>query len=366
MPLDDIARDAMKQAPISDSEIDGFNPDDVYKLGADADPNKPDPLADPDAPPQDPAPAPADTPKDPDPEPAQTLTKEELADAAKAAADDLKAGDPPKDPEPAKEPATEPPTRRGWVPRSRLNQKNDVISERDEQLAAVNAALAEATKKIDTLEQKMSGGSVDPLDQSRLRVAEIDKQIVDAYKDGEADTAAKLRAEQRKLETDIMRAELAPQAPKADTELDAAALAVEHMELKATVTGFEDEFPILTKSNKEFDADVSEEVMDLFDTFSARHTPVKAMQMAVGYVVESRGIMSKSELSEQAAASKAGDRKTPDVRKNADAASRQPPDITQAGHDADKGGVTRELDVMSMSIEQFEKLNDEQVAAMSK
>lgn len=193
--------------------------------------------------------------------------------------------------------------------------------------------------------------------------AEYSKLITD----GEVDKAAAKMREIRAFEREI-------NDKKTDMRIAAAeARAVEKVRYDALVERMEEAYPQLNPEHEDFDKNKTAEVLDMKAAFQARgYTPTEALQKAIKYVMppKTKAQTQATEVkprvdADDAAKAKAAARAEEQRKKNADAATKQPPDLKTIGADSDKmGGGISAKDVMKMSYEDFKKLDDKTLAAM--
>lgn len=237
---------------------------------------------------------------------------------------------------------------RGMIPRHRYNFAQEKRRAAEERAQALEAEVAELRARTEQASRPSREQLIAAVDQ---RINALDLEIEAARADNDAQRAAALRAEQRNLERQLARAEMpAPTDPTAATKL-----AVEHFNTQETIKALEMEYPVLEEGGKEFDAELSEEVMDTFELFLARMPRAQALQRAAAYVLGAHGIQPRSQQTQVRTGREAA------LKKNLAAAAAQPPELNMAGLDSNRAGATRKLDVMAMSVEDFEKIGDREM-----
>lgn len=257
----------------------------------------------------------------------------------------------------AKDQPTEESTGEEGDDRSHLIARHRYNFQRDQRLAA-ERQVQEMQRRMAQYEsyfQRLQSQQQEPEKVDfDARITELDQQIEDARADGDSARASKLRAEQRKLERQAAIEEVQARLPRQE-QVDPSELArqaAESTRLESLIGQLEQQYPILDETNDQFDPDVSEEVMSLYDTLQTRMPLSKAMERAVLYVTRAHGITPADAAQKPA-------RKN--VERNIRAAAAQPPEMDGVGMDSAKAGVTRTVDIAKMSQDQFEALSDEEI-----
>jgi hypothetical protein len=226
-------------------------------------------------------------------------------------------------------------------------------AERADQLEEQNEALQ---SRIDALAQEARqeqerAPATDAVADLEKQIMAIDKEVEELRRDGDAEGAAQKQNQARRLERQIIRLEATtPESVDVDDIRKTAITQIRaEQALDSVITAVEQKYPQLREGDDEYNSDLVEEVMDLYDSFLAKgYAPAVSMQRAVGYTV---GVSAPQK-------SNGGDRKKEAVKRNIKAAKKQPPDLDEVGHDSDRGGATKTLDISQMSIEDFERLGD--------
>jgi len=250
------------------------------------------------------------------------------------------------------QPAAEEPARprdSGLIPRHRYNyqrQQRDLAERR----------AAEAEQRLQALEtqlaqQQAPASSNLPVAPAELetQLADLDTKIEEARADGDTNLVKQLRAQSRALERDFLASQLHPQVQPAQ-QVDPRALTqqtIETLRLEQTINALEAQFPMFDESSDQFDPDLSEEVMSLYDALLPKvRSPSQAMLRAVEYVTKTNGLVEPQ-------APKA---RGTNVQRNVEAAKAQPPSLQSVGVDASKAGVTSKFDLDRMTQDDFENL----------
>jgi hypothetical protein len=219
-------------------------------------------------------------------------------------------------------------------------------SRQGQQISATNEQITAAEEKLLSLES----------DHARL------------VTDGDAEKAAKVMGEIRRLERGIVESKstLAIQA--------AEARAYERVRYDTMVERLETAYPTLNPDHAEYDEALTAEVVELRDAYVAtgRYSRADAIQKAAKTVLgantarQERAVTSDVRVSsEDVAKATAAERAKAARMKAADAASKQPPNIGRIGVDSDKmGGALDAKAVIKMSQDDFAKLDEKTLARL--
>lgn len=208
--------------------------------------------------------------------------------------------------------------------------------------------------------------------QAEDKIATMDKEYTKLLTDGDHEKAATKRAEIRALENEIIE-------QKSDIKAQAASSrAIEKIRYDTTVDRLETAYPVLNPEHDDFNEESAQDVMDLASTYRAKGmTPAEAIQKAAKKLLgvetpkqtqatEVKARVDKDEAEAEAKRqAKEDERKATQVKKNLEANKQQPADTRKVGADTDKagGGITNK-DVMKMSQDDFNKLDEETLARM--
>ncbi len=222
-------------------------------------------------------------------------------------------------------------------------------------------------------------------DAAERRLAEIEQQRQQVSRGADItkmeNDVRELRAKERKAliaGNDKDAAELADQADRLNRaiaieqarDMSAAAKeqAREEIRWDMTIESIEKQYPALDETSDAFDQDLSDDVVDAMNGIMRRERLPRSQALirAVERVMErSKAPDEPSEGKGLRSAAKADDRKEAAVKKNIDAASRQPASTKRAGADSDKHGQTGTLpDVSEMTAEEFAALPETTRAKM--
>lgn len=231
------------------------------------------------------------------------------------------------------------------IPKHRFDFVQQKRREAEERAAALEAELSQLKKQPaqDTAPRK----GIDEV------LAEMDLQIAQATLDGDAEKVAQLRGHQRRIELSVIEQRAAQIGDQTVTQ------ATEMQRLNEVIDKLESMYPQFVEGDTKYDKDLVDEVLDMHSAFVAKGTPPsQAMAKASAYVLRAHGMLgggSAPPAEEKPAASAV---KKTDVAKNVAAAKAQPPNLSNAGLDSGKAGVTKKVDLAHMTIEDFEKLGE--------
>lgn len=217
------------------------------------------------------------------------------------------------------------------------------------------------------------------------RLAEIEQQRRQVARDVDIgkleDDVRELRAKERKAliaGNDKEAAELSDQADRLNRQIaieqarDMTAAAKEsareEIRWDMTLESIEKQYPALNENAEEFDQDLSDDVIDAMNGIMRRERLPRsqALVKAVERVMERRKPADdKTEGKGLRSAGKEDDRKEAAVKKNLDAANRQPASAKKVGADSDKHGQNKELpNASDMTFEEFSALPETTRAKM--
>jgi hypothetical protein len=218
------------------------------------------------------------------------------------------------------------------IPKSRFDSAQSRARNAEGKLKEYEArdAAAQAAAPTDSTAQVMDE-----------RLVEIDQKIEQARLDGDADAIVRLSTEARGIERELFTVIAREEAQHAGSA------AQENVKLDTLIENLETTYDILNPDSENFDKEVIGEVLDLQSAFVARgDTPSVAMLKAVSYVIPEERVIDEI-----------GAKRTTNVKKNLDAASRTAPGTNDIGNDSSAGGISTDTpDVSQMSEEEFDAL----------
>lgn len=194
-------------------------------------------------------------------------------------------------------------------------------------------------------------------------ILDMEREHARLLSDGEIDKAAALMQRIRHTERAITET-------KGDLKIQAAEIrATERARYHTALERVEAAFPTLNPDHDSFDADLSDEVLDLMEAYKLKgYTPTVSLQKAVKALVEPR--TTKQELATSVAPrvsekDVAAERKAAAVGKTRDAVAKTPPRLHGTGVDSEKMGTSLSAqDVIKMSQSEFAKLSPEVLARL--
>jgi len=235
------------------------------------------------------------------------------------------------------------------IPRHRYNFQRDQRIAAERQLQEMQQRMAQYEQYLAQLQQQQPQQQKVDYD---AKIDELDQQIEDARADGDMTKARQLRAQQRNFERQAVMEQMQASMPR-QQQIDPRQLAqqaAESTRLEGLVTQLEKQYPMLDETHDTFDAEVSEEVMTLYENLSAKMPASQAMERAVLYVTRAHAINPTGAKPTRG-----------NVERNIKAAAAQPPELDGVGMDSAKAGITRTVDVAKMSQDQFEALDDAEI-----
>ena len=235
------------------------------------------------------------------------------------------------------------------IPKSRFDEA--VGKERDAREAAERRA-AELERQLK--EGQAAQVRTEQIEAIEADITALEQKHADLLLDGNSKEAAAVMKEIRMAERKIARAE-------SDAIADQrVSRTIEAQKFDTVVARIEADFPEFNPESDKFDADLVSLVLAKQGNLirSEGLSPSAAMEKAAKDVAgrflkqaEDTKVEEKKGLSTQAV-----DRKQEQVAKNIDASKRQPADMRDVGIDSDKAGKTENIDVGSLSAEEFAAL----------
>ena len=254
-----------------------------------------------------------------------------------------------KDEEPEEKPRDEKGRFEAKIPKSRFDEA--VGKEREAREAAERRA-AELERQLQ--QQARQEAQTAQVEEIETKISELESKHAELLLDGNSKEAAAVMKEIRLAERQIARAEADALADRRITQT------LEAKTFDAVVARIEADFPQFNPESETYDADLVELVLTKQQSLmrSQGLTPSAAMEKAASDVA---GRFLKQEEQKEdpkglAAAKAAADRKAAQLAKNIDTAKKQPASMKEAGIDSDKAGKTSEVDIMSMSADEFAAL----------
>lgn len=189
------------------------------------------------------------------------------------------------------------------------------------------------------------------------------RQLVFDLAEGDTKAATRMMTEIRRKNAELNAATIAQR----DAEI--MARAVEKVRYDEALDRIERAYPQLDPDSEEYDEDVYQDVVDLMQAGQRRGlSATKALQRAVDRVLgadtsaQKRATTTTPRVSEEDVAAQ---RRGEAVKRNLDAARRQPPATHRAGAGNDvAGGALTAKAVMEMSEEDFNKLSEKDLAKL--
>lgn len=191
------------------------------------------------------------------------------------------------------------------------------------------------------------------------QINELEKQHSRLLIDGESDKASEVMSQIRRMERQINIAEAQNMSATAKEQ------AREEIRMELTVEKLETEYPELNPDAEQYDPSLVDYVLAMQRTLMERDrmSPSKAMAVAATDVMKRMGGKVATQA-EKGLKQPVEDRKAQQVKKNLDAAKRQPPSMKDTGLDSDKFGEKALPDVSKMDYDEFEALPESMKAKL--
>jgi hypothetical protein len=191
------------------------------------------------------------------------------------------------------------------------------------------------------------------------KISELDVQIENARKDGNADLVVTLTKQQREMEREYYTSSVQP-IDKAEV----VAAAIEANQLNEMITRLETTYDFLDPENEQYDQALIDEIEDIREALELRgHNKVDALTRAASYVLNPL-LEPEAKPAEPVAPVKGVSRKT-DVRKNVADANRIPADLSSVALPSDAAGLKTEVpDIFKMSEREFAALDEKTLRQM--
>lgn len=239
------------------------------------------------------------------------------------------------------------------------------LSRHKDMLEKERAKRAELEQKLASFQQGKQVADLNAdITQAESEILKLEKDYATLLADGEVEKATALMAKIRGIERQMSEA-------KSDMKIAAAeARATERARYNIALERIEEAYPQLNPDSDEFDEDLMSDVADLKAAYESRRnmTPTQAMQAAVKKLLgaETKRQTSAIDTTPRVNAKEvAAERKKDAVKRNTEAATKQPPSSNGVGMDSDKAGATLSAkDVMKMSQSDFAKLSETDLARM--
>lgn len=236
------------------------------------------------------------------------------------------------------EDSTKEPEKKPMVPKSRLDEvlaKQKALQKQLDDMKAAQEVVESAPEEYDFANKEVEYQSL--------------------LLDGEADKAAALRQEIRKAEREQIAYEMRQEMTQTVSQNQQATA------LQTAASELESSFPVFDQNAAEYNAEYTQEVIDLRDAFITQgHGAVEALGKAANFVIKSNNLVGTAAEEGSTLASKKAPtsqdevaKKRAEVSKKLKAAEAQPPELPGESS-ADRG--EKALDISTMSEEEFKAL----------
>jgi hypothetical protein len=235
-----------------------------------------------------------------------------------------------------------------FIPQSRFNEvvakERGAREQAERELAELKAQMAQVSKSAD-------------MEKIEAEIIELEKAKAKALLDGDVDKVAELAGQIRvKDETvRISKQENVPERIKEEMR--------EELRWESTIEKLEGTYPQLKAGGEKYDQDIVDMVLATQSVYvnEKRMTPSAALLSAAEKVmakimpaatdgVKSEGLDAGKDV--------VADREKKQIEKNLDTIKKQPADMSDAGLDSDKAGMTKDIDVRKLSSAEFAALPD--------
>lgn len=234
------------------------------------------------------------------------------------------------------------------IPKSRFDEA--VGKEREAREAAERRA-AELERQLKAQEAQETQTA--QIEEIEAKIGELEAKHAELLLDGNSKEAAAVMKEIRHAERQIARAEADALADRRITQT------LEKKTFDAVVARIEADHPQFNPESEVYDSDLVELVLTKQQALMRGGlAPSAAMEKAAKDVAERflKADEPKEDPKGLAAAKAAEDRKAAQLSKNLDTAKKQPPSMKNVGIDSDKAGKNSEVDVLSMTADEFAAL----------
>lgn len=246
--------------------------------------------------------------------------KEEPKEAPK---EEPKKAEKPKEEPPKEEQKKDDDDNQPFIPKRRLDVKNQKIRQLEQEQKELRARLAQAEANAQALasrapEPKDDGPSLeDAIADAEGELEKLNEQLYDAIADGKKAEATKLQREVNKLNRAIAHAERDLEAPPAADPIDVPAA----VQYELAVQYAEDNVPALDSSSDEYDKELRDSVKEMERAFVTMGRPkVEALALALDYYVGDEMKKAAGDEDAQAAARARMNKQAAERAKKADAA----------------------------------------------
>lgn len=233
-----------------------------------------------------------------------------------------------------------------FIPQSRFNEvvakERTAREQAERELAELKSQMAQVSKNAD-------------IEKIETEIVDLEKAHAKAVLDGDVDKAAELAGQIRVKERTVRIAqeENVPERIKEEMR--------EELRWESTVEKLEGTYEQLKPGGEKYDQDIVDMVLATQRVYvtEKRMAPSAALLAAaekvMGKIMPAATDGGKSEGLEAGKAA-AADREKKQIEKNLETIKKQPPDMSDAGLDSDKAGMTKDIDVSKLSSAEFAAL----------
>ena len=231
------------------------------------------------------------------------------------------------------------------IPKHRLDYKNRKLKE-------AQTRVQELEKLLEQSKDNREGDKTEKEKDIEEEIAELQKQYAEALKDDDVD---KQRDINNQIQTKLVQQIKQVQEISKIDPTDIRKQVIDSLSMNEMIDAVEARFSVLNEDSEDFDADLSEEILDLFDTLdssgkydNSAMALARAVELTMGEPIEQTSSDSGKESKETRST------KT-DIDKNLETASKQPPSATKTTN-SDAGGLKDDVEASKLSEEEFDAL----------
>ena len=275
-----------------------------------------------------------------------TESQEGLETGAPVVVDADKTVDTPVSPEPVKsaddKPVDDPKKPPHMVPKHRLDYKNRQIEARDRVIEELRGQIANQNQQTEDKPQDSVSDS-NPSQNINTKLAALNTEIAKAVSESDGAKVAELQAQSQQLLID----HVANMQQSSSVDIGRVSQqASDNIKLDNMIKLIEAQNAKLNVESDEFDQDLSDEVIEMFDIFNSSGKFTGPQAMAKAYeIVTGSSLDNEDARSTQL-----------NVAKNIEGVNNQSPDLSDAGIDSNKAGVGATIDPNKLTDAEYDAL----------
>ncbi len=229
------------------------------------------------------------------------------------------------------------------IPKHRFDYKNRKLKEAQDRV-----------KELESLLEKSKEGREDADKTEKEKdieeeLEDLNKQFNDALKDDDVDKQREINRQiQQKLVQQIKQIKEAASIDPSDIRKQV----IDSLSMNEMIDAVEAKFSVLNEDSKDFDPDLSDEILDMFDTLNGSGK-YDSSAMALARAVEL--IMGEPVVGEESKEEKGSRSTKTNIDKNLETAKKQPPSVEKAKN-SEEGGLKDNIEASKLSEEEFDAL----------